>query len=1012
MALTFPEVKRFLGLFAQANSFVLPDGAMEKAQNIVINDDDVISKLRGFYLYNGPSVGTLNQLYYYASRLFAIFNSKIAYYTDTGSSPNVTGVENALSGQTVAVTNGRISRGLEQNGNFYFTTDNGVLKIDAYNATIFQAGAPPGLDLRGNFLSANGPIAGETQFGVRILFGRRDANQNLILGSPSDILVMTNSKTENCSYTSVIIGGGPTYTMTVTSANHNLSTGMTITTSGATDPQANVTGAVTVIDANTFSIVTNGDPASGSDLDWIATRAALYEYSIPSDITSTTQGWFYQVYRTSQTGSSATTPDADFRLINETPLSAAEITAGFVSFTDEVDDILVEFAPELYTNPNSREGELQQNTRPPLCEDMTLFNNFVFYGNCTSRHLLNLDVIDTAALTAGDYIEVKVDATTRRYVAKTGVGNRTVKSDSITNAGGDLQIDYTAHGFSNGDTVYISTITGGSLTAGRYYVVSSAANSFEISLTSGGASVAYSAVTSLYFEGVTNGTYPIFQLDSASSSIATQLRNTAQGIVRAINRDTSSLTYGNYVSGISDTPGKMRITAKGFTGTIYVRANTTAAGEAFAPTLPDSFASGTQVFSTNDTEQNAVYVSKIGQPEAVPVINKLFVGSRNKAIKRVLSLRNSVIILKEDGVFKITGDSPQNFLAVALDNTVVVNAANSAVNLNNKIYFQANEGACTATDTAVEIISRRIENRFEPIAGISTINAQTAAVAYDTDRTYRLSTILPNETTKTITYLYNVINDTWTESDELFAGGVVGPENTLFLISTDNKILKERKKNTKIDYTNQNYAITVNTVDAGMLAARITSASYTPLSGDIIVKSDVINRIETVTAVSSTVFDVTFLRTCNLAAADSLFLYERLISEIRMAPFHAGVVGRTKQFSQMQIHTRTPSISRLYVTYIGQTFGSSEESDWSANEVASEGGWGELPFGFFPWGQADTIDTVYSTQPSPICRLWVPLFQQRNTYIQAYLVHREGGEAMDIQAISWAVRAYQERVSK
>lgn len=1089
MANSFPEIKKFLGLFAQANSFVLPDGAMERAINLVINDDDVVSKVRGFYEYNDPSVGTLNQLYLFANRLFAIFNSKISYFTDTGSSPNETGTETTLSGQTVLLSNGRISRGLEQNGNFYFTTDNGVLKLDAYNATIFKAGAPPGLDLRGNFLSANGPIEAETQVGIRVLFGRRDANQNLVLGAPSDTLVLTNSKSTGVAWARS--GAGP-YDVVVTSPGHNLVAGMSVVISNG---NATINGTQTV-DSVTSTTFTFGsfvaDPGASGTLDWTSTRSGLYEFSIPSEITSTTQAWFYQVYRSTQSGASATAPDADFRLINETLLSSAEITAGFVSFTDEVDDILVEFAPELYTNPNSREGELQANTQPPLCEDLALFNNFVFYGNCTSRHLLNLDVIDAGALASGDYIETAVlsgssvsvtsvtnaagdlqinsashglsngtlinistvtggsltagsyyvvsagassfeisltsggasiaysavtalsyqSATVRRYVARTGVGNRTVESEGITNAGGDLRIDYASHGLTNGDSIYISTITGGSLTAGTYYVVSAAAGNFEISLTPGGASVAYSAVTSLYFEGVTNGTNPIFQLDTSSSTVSTQLRNTAQGIVRAINRDTSSLAYGNYVSGITDTPGKMRLTAKGFTGTIYVRANSSGAGGGFAPVLPAAFSSGTQVFSTNDTEQNAVYISKIGQPEAVPVVNKILVGSKNKAIKRVLSLRNSVIVLKEDGVFKITGDSPQNFLAVALDNTIQVVAANSATNMNNRVFFQATEGVCTATDTAVEIISRRIENRFEPIGGISTLNAQTAAVAYETDRTYRLSTILPNETTKTITYLYNVINDTWSESDELFSGGVVGPENALYLISTDNRILKERKKNTRIDYTNQNYAITVDSVEADMMSGRITSSTYTPLAGDIIVKSDVINRIESVSAVSATVFDLEFQRSSNLAAADSLFLYERQISEIKMAPFHAGIVGRTKQFSQLQVHTRTPSISRLYATFVGQTFGGSEETDWSAADISSSEGWGDPPFGYFPWGLADTIDTVYSTQPAPIVRLYVPLFQQRNTFIQAYLTHREGGEAMDIQALSWTVRAYMERVTR
>jgi hypothetical protein len=80
--------------------------------------------------------------------------------------------------------------------------------------------------------------------------------------------------------------------------------------------------------------------------------------------------------------------------------------------------------------------------------------------------------------------------------------------------------------------------------------------------------------------------------------------------------------------------------------------------------------------------------------------------------------------------------------------------------------------------------------------------------------------------------------------------------------------------------------------------------------------------------------------------------------------------------------------------------------------ASASGGWGFEPWGFFPWGLADGIDIQYLTQPALIVRLYVPLFQQRNTFIQPYLVHRQGGESLDIQAMSWAMRAYAERVSK
>lgn len=1084
------ESKNFLGLFAQANSFGVPQGAMEIAKNVVINDDNVITKMRGFYRYFSPAeADVLSNLFFYQNRLLAVYNDFISYFTDTGTSPNKTGIETILTGSAFTITSPRKSRSVQESGNLYWTTDNSIFKLDKFNGSVIQAGASPGLDIRGNLFSANGPILDDTQFGVRAVFGRKDANGNVTLGAPSDILLLTNRPVVGVAYTSS--GAGP-YTVTVTSPGHNLATGMTIEVENATNANADGTFTVTVTGASTFTYSTVSNPASGT-LDYKATRAAIYWFSVPSDITSTSQGWFYQIYRTSQSGSASISPAADFRLIDEVLLTSAEISSGFVSYVDEVDEILVKFAPELYTNPNSREGEFQANYRPPLCEDMTLFNSYVFYGNCTSRQFLNLDVVDVAALVSGDYVELNVlsgtlrrsegitdaggdlqidydghglvdgdtvyisnaqgavlaegtyyvinagandfqisttfagvavayaaytsidfeETTVRRYVARTGVGNRTVESEGITNAAGSLQIDYVAHGLLNGDTVYISTIIGGTLTAGTYYVVNRTANSFEISLTSGGGSVAHSAVTSLYFEGVTDGTYPIFQLDPVSDLVGTQLRNTAQGLVKAVNRDDFSLLFGNYTSGITDTPGKMRFTAKTFTGRVYMRANTATAGDGFYPVLPDNFITGNQVFSSNDREPHAVYISKIAEPEAVPLVNKLLVGSRNAAIKRIIALRNAVIVLKEDGVFKITGDTPINFTVTQLDNTVSVIAADSVASLNNQIYFLSTEGVCIATDTSVNVVSRRIENRMETIVGFSDINSVTSAVAYDSDRTYRISTALPNDQTKSITYFHNVMNDTWTESDELFMGGVVGPNNTMYYISVDNRILKERKEGTRIDYSRQNYAVTITSVASDSLSAVVSSPSAIPDVGYFFVKNNVISRIRSVTLVSGSTYSVTFYRPSNVATADSLEMYERIVSEVKMAPFHGGILERGKQFSQLQLHTRSPAITEIGITFTGQTFGGSEQTNWVSSEVSgSSGGWGFEPWGFFPWGQADGIDTVYLTQPALVIRLYVPLFQQRGTFIQPYLVHNQGGEPMDIQAMSWAMRVYAERVTK
>ncbi len=190
------------------------------------------------------------------------------------------------------------------------------------------------------------------------------------------------------------------------------------------------------------------------------------------------------------------------------------------------------------------------------------------------------------------------------------------------------------------------------------------------------------------------------------------------------------------------------------------------------------------------------------------------------------------------------------------------------------------------------------------------------------------------------------------------------------------------------------------------------AAGAAPEVGDVILKSDSFTRIKTVAVVSGSSYAVTFRTGSNLAAADALNLYARIVSEIDFAPFHAGQVGRVKQFSQLQFHTRSPSVTTMTISFQGPIFGGSEETVWDIADVTQSGGWGAEPWGFFAWGQPDSLNNIYSTQPAPPIRLYVPLFQQRSEFIQTVLVHSEAGEGIEIQAMSWAIRGYGERTTK
>jgi len=75
------------------------------------------------------------------------------------------------------------------------------------------------------------------------------------------------------------------------------------------------------------------------------------------------------------------------------------------------------------------------------------------------------------------------------------------------------------------------------------------------------------------------------------------------------------------------------------------------AGETFGPT----------------TTPGRLFWSKPDEPEAVPVLNFTDVGDRNQAILALVPLRNALLVFKEDGIFRVTGNAPSGWVVDALD---------------------------------------------------------------------------------------------------------------------------------------------------------------------------------------------------------------------------------------------------------------------------------------------------------------------------------------------------------
>jgi len=1002
MSYTYPEIRQFRGRYVQRNSFEVPDGALEVASNVTVASDFVLTKRRGFYNYFVPGAGTLKSVVKYENRLLALYGNQVSYYTNTGTAPNETGSETILSaepGVTWSVSGTRVPHTMQASENLYVTTDNGVLKLTAYNSLVSATGAPSGQDGFAAFYPGQPAdwFTADKVVGYRIVFGRKDANDNLILGAPGDVATLTNPKI-SANYTSA--GAGPwTVTVTTTTA-HGLVTGQYLALSDAADADANGTFQITVTTPTAFTYtVSSGDPMSGT-ISYARAEAVLLEFSVPEECADVSQGWFAQIYR-SGLFDIAGSVFGDYRLVTQRTLTATEISSNILFFTDITAPLLL--GAELYTNENTQEGEFQANARPPKANDLALFKNYAFYSDVTTRAFLDLSVVNPTLMTAGDQFIVRiidgVTTTEETYVAREGVANTLVYSQSIAGAG-TLTVTYSGHGFANGDTVFVSNFIGGSYANQVATVSGVTGTTFDVALTGSG------TPTSLWFEGVTNGTNPIFKLNKTSSSFAVQLADTALGIVKAISRKSSGLCYGRYLSDFTEVPGQFGIFARGFPASIAVRVSATAMGAGFEPVIATTY--GT-VISTTTNERHNLYISKVSEPEAVPTIQFLPVGSENQAILRIAALRDSLIIIKEDGVFRLAGDNPNNFVVTILDSTVLCAGTDTIAVINNQVAMLSNVGVVLISETAVNIISRKIEEDIRPILGRA--DTLSHGVAYESERIYLLTCSRPNDASLSICHIYNTLTDEWTTWDKLFIAGCVGPEDTLSLVTLTNRILRERKSQTRIDFCDQNYSTTVVSVASNLKDIVFVSASAIPERGDILVLGNVINRILTIPVVTAVnTYSVTLLNETTLVAADTPILYGRIVSEIATAPFHAGLVGRSKQFSQTQLHFRSDQCSRLSIYFIGDVFLGSNEVDWRA--VWQRAGFGYFPFAFDYFAQAYGIDLPIGTGPAPICRIYVPIQQQRTTFIKTIMTHAEAGEAINLQAQSWAIRPYAERVTR
>jgi hypothetical protein len=275
-------------------------------------------------------------------------------------------------------------------------------------------------------------------------------------------------------------------------------------------------------------------------------------------------------------------------------------------------------------------------------------------------------------------------------------------------------------------------------------------------------------------------------------------------------RDSTDVSLGTFV-----------LTALTSTQFTFTSANpnvttATTARRAFANTVwnPDLSVGQT---SENQFSPERLYYSKVLEPEAVPALNYIDVGTAGKPILRIQPQRDRLLVLKEEGTFAIYGDYP--FSAQLVDDTVQLIAPDSVTAIGSTVFALMDDGVVAITEGSIQPIDEPIDSLLKPYFASSKLATTATAfgVGYESEKVFAL--FMPNIGVTGYgakAYVYGLTSGAWTTwsfPQERKCGRVSPSLDAGFYgLAASPYLVKDRKTSTTLDYENENGTDITSTV--------------------------------------------------------------------------------------------------------------------------------------------------------------------------------------------------------
>lgn len=325
----------------------------------------------------------------------------------------------------------------------------------------------------------------------------------------------------------------------------------------------------------------------------------------------------------------------------------------------------------LYTSP-SRGGILQQNDPPPACACIALFKGSLFFANTRgpARIVISFN-------RAGDVTGVAGGIGGRVYSGTSVFGSATITVSSTVGLQPGQIVN--GPGFPVDPPVSVVTVGAGSVTVSASAVITAGAGNFA-------------------FEDVIwLGTSPISPQGLAAADAIYPPNITSTKVVPPLaGYEQTWVLTSDTREPAAWTPFTIRATH----------------GNEYSPALP-LYSEAPKTWD-QDVWPGGIMWSKTDEPEHVTPVSYAFVGDLKKACLGLVPTRDALFILKEDGVFRLTGVNA-TWRIDPYDPTLFCCLPNSVYPLQEQAYFLSNKGVIAFSDGGSEIVSLPVNDAVKAV---------------------------------------------------------------------------------------------------------------------------------------------------------------------------------------------------------------------------------------------------------------------------------------------------------